>query len=90
VISHTDTLARPLKMTNHDDAQYLASLSAFAEHAPEIGCAGHGPPVLEGFGAQLRELASLPRRGMFSPRGMLDRARRLGVFGHRIRSRGGR
>ncbi len=90
VISHEDTLARPLKMTNDDDPQYLVTLAAFAEQAPAIGCAGHGPPVTEDFGPQLRALAALPRRGMFSPWGMLDRARRLGVFSRRIRRPGGR
>lgn len=90
VISHDDTLARPLKMANDDDAQYLRTLAWFAEQAPAIGCAGHGPPVLADFAAQLRALAALPRRSMLSPRGMLDRARRMGAFSRRIRRPGGR
>jgi glyoxylase-like metal-dependent hydrolase (beta-lactamase superfamily II) len=80
VISHGDSLARPLKASNADDEAYLGSVARFAERAPEIGCAGHGPPVLAGFGEQLRELAALPRRGGFSPRVVLDRMRRLQAF----------
>lgn len=80
VISHRDGLARPLPVTNSDDAQYLNSLATFAERAPATGCAGHGRPVLDGFDEQLRELASYPRRGMFTPRALWERVRRLRRF----------
>jgi len=81
VISHGDgVLTRPLKMTNSDDATYLATLAALAESAPAAGCAGHGPPVLGDFAACLRALAALPRRSPFAPRGALERARRMRAF----------
>jgi glyoxylase-like metal-dependent hydrolase (beta-lactamase superfamily II) len=80
VISHHDGLARPLAVTNADDAEYLRSLTEFAERAPAAGCAGHGHPVLDDFGAQLRELATLPRRSMFTPRAIWERMRRLRRF----------
>lgn len=84
VISHPDTLARPMKLTNTDDAQFLASLSTFAQDAPAIGCPGHGDPVLNDFGDQLRTLAALPRQSLFSPRLLRMRARRMAGFTKRI------
>ncbi len=84
VISHPDGLARPLHFINDDDPQYLETLRRFAERAPEVGLAGHGPPVLEGFGEQLRELASQPRRGLLSPTAALQRLRRLRGFARNI------
>ncbi|GAB4322703.1 MAG: MBL fold metallo-hydrolase [Dehalococcoidia bacterium] len=84
VISHRDGLARPMRVTNVDDRQYLASLATFAQRAPGAGCPGHGRPVLEGFGEQLRELAALPRRSMLSPALMAQRASRLWSFGRAI------
>jgi glyoxylase-like metal-dependent hydrolase (beta-lactamase superfamily II) len=84
VISHPDGLARPLHFINHDDTQYLETLRSFAERAPEIGFAGHGPPVLEGFGEQLRELASEPRRSLLSPAAAIQRLRRLRGFARNI------
>ena len=83
-ISHPDGLARPLHFINQDDAQYLETLRRFAERAPEVGLAGHGPPVLEGFGEQLRELAAQPRRGLLSPTAALQRLRRLRGFARNI------
>ena len=81
VISHADgVIARALAMANSDDAQYLATLATFAGQAPAAGCAGHGPPIFDDFGARLRELAALPRRSPFSPRGVLERARRMRAF----------
>jgi len=84
VISHPDGLARPLHFINHDDAQYLETLRRFAERAPEIGLAGHGPPVLEGFAVQLRELAAQPRRSLLSPSAAIQRLRRLRGFARNI------
>ena len=62
VISHGGTLTRPLRMANADDHCYLQSLATFAAIAPQAGFPGHGAPVLDGFGEQLRQLAALPRR----------------------------
>ena len=84
VISHTDGLARPLHFINHNDGEYLETLRRFAERAPAVGFAGHGPPVLEEFGAQLRELAAQPRRGLLSPTAALQRLRRLRGFARNI------
>lgn len=84
VISHSDALTRPMAVANADDTLYLASLHSFAERAPQVGCAGHGRPVTEGFGAQLRQLATMPRRSLLSPFGMLQRARRLRKFASEI------
>lgn len=84
VISHRDGLARPMRVTNVDDRQYLASLAAFARRAPGAGCPGHGLPVLQGFGEQLRELAALPRRSLLSPALMAQRALRLWSFARQI------
>lgn len=85
VISHADgALARALKMANADDAQYLATIADFARQAPSAGCAGHGPPVLRDFDVRLRELAVLPRRSPLSPRGALDRFRRMRGFARGI------
>lgn len=80
VISHRDGLARPMRVANADDREYLASLTAFAERAPERGCPGHGRPVLEGFNEQMRELAVLPRRSMLSPALLGQRVARLWSF----------
>ena len=84
VISHPGTLARPMKLTNTDDAQFLASLATFAERAPAIGCPGHGDPVLNNFGDQLRALAALPRQSLLSPRLLRMRARRILGFTNRL------
>lgn len=68
VISHVDGLARPLPSSNTDEVQYLQTLREFADRAPEVGCPGHGVPVLSGFGTQVLGLSLLPRgvTGMFS------------------------
>jgi glyoxylase-like metal-dependent hydrolase (beta-lactamase superfamily II) len=87
IISHPDTLTRPMKLTNTDDAQFLASLATFAEGAPDIGCPGHGAPILNNFGEQLRTLATLPRRSQFSPRLFAIRARRMADFSRIISRR---
>lgn len=84
VISHRDGLARPMRVTNVDDRQYLASLARFAERAPGVGCPGHGRPVLAGFDRQLRELAALPRRSILSPALIAQRATRLWSFASAI------
>lgn len=84
VISHHDGLARSLKFANSDDMQYLATMRVFAERAPAIGCCGHGEPVLDNFGEQLRTLAALPRRSATSPAVLLWRARRLFAFARGI------
>lgn len=78
VISHVDGLARPMQSSNADEAQYLETLRRFAERAPEVGCPGHGAPVLSEFGTQLLGLSLLPRgiTGMFS----VVRFRRLWRF----------
>src|SRR5690606_2965836 len=67
VISHRDALTRPMPVANADDSLYLASLHSFAQRARQVGCAGHGHPVTEGFGVQLRQLAVMPRRSMLAP-----------------------
>jgi glyoxylase-like metal-dependent hydrolase (beta-lactamase superfamily II) len=80
VISYPDGLARSMRAANDDDARYLESVREFARRAPAGGLAGHGLPVLEGFGAALQELAARPRTGLLDPRGLLRRARRLVWF----------
>jgi len=80
VISHTEWLARPLKLSNADDKIYLESLRGFAPRAPGAGFPGHGAPIVEGFGEKLRTLADLPRRRM-NPFA-LTRMRQLRRFGH--------
>ncbi len=62
VISHGGRLTRPMRLANDDDEGYLASLASFAAVAPGKGLPGHGAPVLERFGEQLRGLAAMPRR----------------------------
>ena len=84
VISHRDALTRPMAVANVNDTHYLASLRSFADRAPQMGCAGHGRPVTESFAAQLRHLATMPRRSMLSPFGVLQRARRLRSFASEI------
>lgn len=81
VISHRGGLSRPMKMANDDDALYLDSLRAFASRAPDVGCPGHGQPVRSGFREQLSGLSGLSRRSFWSPRGALDRVRRMREFG---------
>ncbi len=80
VISHRDGLARALALANQDDAEYLRGLAAFAARTPDAGCAGHGPPVLEGFRAQMLTLAAQPRRRWVGPLGQWQRLRRLRDF----------
>ncbi len=67
-----------MQSSNADEAQYLETLRRFAERAPEVGCPGHGAPVLSEFGTQLLGLSLLPRgiTGMFS----VVRFRRLWRF----------
>lgn len=84
VISHRDGLARALARANVDDAAYLEVLRRFADRAPEMGCAGHGPPVLTGFRHQLQELAAQPRRSLWSPRLAMKRVRRMRDFARSI------
>jgi glyoxylase-like metal-dependent hydrolase (beta-lactamase superfamily II) len=62
VISHSDGLSRTLVAANSDDETYLSSIRSFSERTPDIGCAGHGLPVLEGFQAQLQRLSEKPRQ----------------------------
>jgi hydroxyacylglutathione hydrolase len=68
VISHVDGLARPLPSSNTDEVQYLDTLRQFADRAPDVGCPGHGKPVLSDFDTQVLGLSLLPRgiTGMFS------------------------
>jgi glyoxylase-like metal-dependent hydrolase (beta-lactamase superfamily II) len=84
VISHLGTPARPMKLTNTDDAQFLASLATFAEHSPAIGCTGHGDRVLNNFGDQLRALAAFPRQSFLAPRLLRMRARGILGFTNRL------
>jgi glyoxylase-like metal-dependent hydrolase (beta-lactamase superfamily II) len=86
VIVHGQELTRPLRGANADDATYLQSLARFAERAPSRGFPGHGNPVLEEFGPELRKLAALPRRRA-GPLQHLVRMRRLATFGYRLGSR---
>lgn len=80
VISHRTGLVRPMKAANHDDEQYLHTLSMFASRAPNIGCPGHGAVVSGGFQGQLTALASLQRRSLISPAGAWTRGRRMWQF----------
>lgn len=61
VISHSNGLSRTLVAANSDDETYLKSIRSFAEQAPDIGCPGHGRPVMDGFQEQLRRLSEKPR-----------------------------
>lgn len=61
VISHSDGLSRTLVAANSDDSTYLESIRSFAERVPDIGCPGHGKPVMDEFGEQLRWLSERPR-----------------------------
>jgi glyoxylase-like metal-dependent hydrolase (beta-lactamase superfamily II) len=83
-IIHGERLARPLKWANADDGLYLRTLSEFAKAAPTAGCAGHGPPMMTGFGDRLRTLAATPRgargQGDTRLRMMGRRAKLLGSF----------
>ncbi len=90
VISHPGALSRPLALSNHDDEQFLRSLSSFATRAPEVGCPGHGEPLVGNFRRELLMLAALPRRSLLSPRLLWGRLRRLAGFrGHLAGRRGG-
>lgn len=80
VISHGGRLTRPLRVANADDLRYTETLHEFARRAPDIGCAGHGEPVLQGFAVALTDLAAHPRRRVFSPAGGLQRMVRLFRF----------
>jgi len=62
VISHSDGLSRTLVAANSDDGTYLESIRTFAGLAPHVGCPGHGRPVMDGFGEQLRRLSEKPRQ----------------------------
>jgi hypothetical protein len=74
-----------LRWANSDDALYLRTLAEFASTAPQAGCAGHGPPVMEGFAEALRTLATIPRgartEGESRLGAMRRRVRMLGSFG---------
>jgi glyoxylase-like metal-dependent hydrolase (beta-lactamase superfamily II) len=87
VIIHGTELTRPLRRANHDDALYLRTLRVFADAAPGACLPGHGPPLLSGFDARLRELADLPRRSALNPRGFYTRMRRLAGFSRGVGSR---
>ena len=84
VISHDHGLSRPMMMANADDRLYLDSLRAFASRAPDIGCPGHGRPIDSDFRNQLSRLSALSRRSFWSPRGAIERARRMRDFGRGI------
>lgn len=86
IISHHGALARSMRMANRDDAQYLATLRAYAARAPRNGLPGHGTPVLGTFGDALRVLAALPRRGP-QPGLFGERARRMLSFMRTLLSR---
>jgi glyoxylase-like metal-dependent hydrolase (beta-lactamase superfamily II) len=83
VISHRRGLARSMGAANADDARYLASLHAFAARTPDIGCPGHGRPMIGGFAAALRRLAGRPRRPV-STATVLDRAIRMQDFAQNL------
>lgn len=83
VISHREGLSRTLVAVNHDDAQYQESLRIFSEEAPDIGLAGHGYPVRQGFGAALRNLAAYDREP-WSPGNVWRRARRIAAFNQMV------
>jgi len=61
VISHSDGLSRTLVAANSDDETYLKSISDFAGQTPDVGCAGHGLPVMQGFREGLQQLSEKPR-----------------------------
>ncbi len=82
VLSFPDGLARPMRAISADDAAFVESLQRFAARAPRLGCAGHGPPVLGGFGEALRGLAEQPRDAAPTPGRLWRRARRLAWFAY--------
>lgn len=82
VLSFPDGLARPMRAISADDAQFVESLRRFSVQAPEVGCAGHGPPVLGRFGEALRGLAEQPREAAPTPARLWRRARRLAWFAY--------
>lgn len=84
VISHPGGLSRPMKTANDDDAEYLRSLRAFAQCAPDRGCPGHGAMVQHDFREQLLTLAAFSRRGVLSPAGAWGRGVRLWGFARGI------
>jgi len=79
VISHRDGLARSMVAANRDDHLYLDMLSTFATEAPPVGLAGHGYPVRQGFGDQLRALGELDREPL-TPGNFFRRFRRIFAF----------
>jgi glyoxylase-like metal-dependent hydrolase (beta-lactamase superfamily II) len=79
VISHSDGLSRTLVAANSDDVTYLESIRSFAERVTDIGCPGHGQPVMDGFGEQLRLLSEKPRERL-RPWHVPRRLRRLFDF----------
>ncbi|HIE83372.1 MAG TPA: MBL fold metallo-hydrolase [Dehalococcoidia bacterium] len=64
VISHVNTLARPLKFLNADDTLYLESLKTLASLATDIGAPGHGFIVDHSFAERISDLAEQPRQKM--------------------------
>ena len=64
VISHVNTLARPLKFLNADDTLYLESLKTLASLATDIGAPGHGLIIEHSFAERISDLAELPRQKM--------------------------
>lgn len=80
VISHPGALSRPLALSNHDDEQFLRSLSSSAMRAPDVGCPGHGEPLVGNFRRELLMLSALPRRSLLSPLLLWARFRRLAGF----------
>ena len=64
VISHANTLARPLKFLNADDALYIKSLKVLADSATDTAAPGHGFLIPNLFVKKLYDLAEQPRRRM--------------------------
>lgn len=64
VISHANTLARPLKFLNADDALYIKSLKVLADSATDTAAPGHGFLIPDLFVKKLYDLAEQPRRRM--------------------------
>tara|TARA_B110001454_G_C12717360_1_gene433120 strand:+ start:2141 stop:2815 length:675 start_codon:yes stop_codon:yes gene_type:complete len=64
VISHANTLARPLKFLNADDTLYIKSLKVLADSATDTAAPGHGFLIPDLFVKKLYDLAELPRKRM--------------------------
>lgn len=58
VLNNEDRLSRPLP--GRDRSHYEESLRRLASLDFEVGCFGHGPPLLEGAGERVRQMVARP------------------------------